>query len=109
MPLSWDRAGETAMRSDQGAKSRGACLGGILTSLLFGANAAFAVDALTATDRQYLKSMGHEEHSYALEKATRGQQKHLHKLINNRKMTTQRKVDLINSYLTAIGVEAPLR
>jgi hypothetical protein len=80
-----------------------------MASLLVGTNAAFAVDFLTTADWQYLQALGHGKHSYALEQATRGQQKHLHKLINNRKINTQRKVDLINSYLTAIGVAAPLR
>jgi hypothetical protein len=80
----------------------------VVTSLLFSTTGG-AADTLTATDWQYLKLIGYEDRSYALEKATKGQLKHLHKLINNRRISTQRKLDLVNSYLFAIGIEAPLR
>ena len=63
-----------------------------------------AADALTTTDWQYLRSMGYEEESYALDQATKGQRKHLHKLINKPKISTTRRRDLINSYLMAIGI-----
>ena len=38
-----------------------------LTGLLTGPTGASAADALTATDWQYLKTIGYDEHSYALE------------------------------------------
>ena len=65
-----------------------------------------AADTLTATDLEYLRSIGYEEHSYALDKATKGQRKLLHKLINKPRISTKRKLDLINSYLMAVGIEA---
>jgi len=79
-------------------------LGGVFAVILFGTSGGSAADALTATDWQYLRSIGYEEHSYALDEATKGQRKHLHKLINRPRITTKRKLDLINSYLMAIGI-----
>jgi hypothetical protein len=82
----------------------------LMMSLLLGAaNIGFAAEFLTAADWQFLKSLGYEEHSDAFEKATRGQRKHLHRLINNQKYSAQRKRELINSYLFAVGVGAPMR
>jgi hypothetical protein len=85
-----------------------ACLGVIVTSL-FWTTASLAVDFLTAADWQYLQSVGYEKYSYAFEKAAKGQQKHLHKLINNQRISNRRKLDLINSYIFAIGVESPMK
>jgi hypothetical protein len=87
-----------------------ACLG-LLVTFILGANTAFVVAAefLTTTDWRYLKSLGYEEHAYAFERATRGQRKHLHKLINSQRYTATRKRELIDSYLFAIGLEAPIR
>ena len=78
----------------------------ILAALLVGTVPVAATDFLTATDWQYLRTIGYDEHSYALERATKGQRKRLHKLIDNRKLSAKRKLDLINSYLLAISVEA---
>ncbi len=64
-------------------------LGIVLAVILFGANGVFAADALTATDWQYLRSIGYEEHSYALDLATKGQRKYLHKLINKPRLSTK--------------------
>jgi hypothetical protein len=79
-------------------------LGIVLATILFGTSGVFAADALTATDWQYLKSIGYEEHSYALDQATKGQRKYLHKLINKPKLSTKRRMDLTNGYLMAIGI-----
>jgi hypothetical protein len=85
-------------------------LGSVLAVLTFLAtHPAFAADALTLSDRQFLNGIGYDERSFALEKATKGQQRHLHRLINNRRLSHARKLDLINSYLIAIGIGAPLR
>jgi hypothetical protein len=79
-------------------------LGIAFAVMLFGTSGVFAADALTATDWEYLRSIGYEEHSYALDKATKGQRKLLHKLINKPRISTKRKLDLINSYLMAVGI-----
>jgi len=78
----------------------------ILIGLFVGTTRLSAADALSPTDWQYLRTIGYDEHSYALERATKGQRKRLHKLIDNRKLSAKRKLDLINSYLLAISVEA---
>ena len=80
-------------------------LGIVFAVMPFGTRGVSAADALTATDWQYLRSIGYEEQSYALDKATKGQRKYLHKLINKPKIGTKLKTDLINSYLMAIGIE----
>jgi hypothetical protein len=80
-------------------------LGAVFAVMPFGTCGVSAADALTATDWQYLKSIGYEEHSYALDTATKGQRKYLHKLINKPKIGAKLKTDLINSYLMAIGIE----
>jgi hypothetical protein len=79
-------------------------LGIVFSVILFGTSGVSAADALTTTDWQYLRSIGYEEHSYALDQATKGQQKYLHKLINKPKLSTKRKMDLISGYLMAIGI-----
>ena len=78
----------------------------ILAALLVGTVPVAATDFLTATDWQYLKSLGYDEHADALEKATKGQRKHLHKLINNRRISVQRKIDLVSGYLMAMPIGA---
>ena len=102
------------MRADRNGKRRGTHLPSLLASALavlasWGTHPAFAADALTLPDRQFLNAIGFDEHSFALEKATKGQRRHLHRLINNRRLSHARKLDLINSYLIAIGIGAPLR
>jgi hypothetical protein len=77
-----------------------------LVGLLVGTAAVSAADALTTTDWQYLKTIGYDEHSYALEAATKGQRKRLHKLINNLRLSDTRKANLIDSYLKAIPIGA---
>jgi hypothetical protein len=42
-------------------------VGGVFAVILFGTSGGSAADALTATDWQYLRSIGYEEHSYALD------------------------------------------
>jgi hypothetical protein len=79
-------------------------LGIAFAVMLFGTCGVSAADALTTTDWQYLGSIGYEEHSYALGQATKGQRKYLHKLINKPRLNTKRKMDLINSYLMAVGI-----
>jgi len=77
----------------------------LLPILLFGTNGVSADDVLTASDRQYLSSIGYEEQSNALERSsTKGQRKYLHKLINRPKISAKRKMNLVSSYLTAIGI-----
>ena len=78
----------------------------ILAALLVGTVPVAATDFLTATDWQYLKTIGYDEHSYALETATKGQRKRLHKLINNRRLSDTRKANLIDNYLKAIPIGA---
>src|SRR5262249_57341738 len=80
--------------------------GCVLMGRLVGTTAVSAADALTATDWQYLKAIGYDEHSYALEAATKGQRKRLHKLINNRRLSDTRKANVIDSYLKAIPIGA---
>jgi len=77
-----------------------------LMGLLVSTTAVSAADSLTATDWQYLKTIGYDEHSYALETATKGQRKRLHKLINNRRLSDTRKANLIDNYLKAIPIGA---
>ena len=79
-------------------------LGIVFAVVPLGTRGVSAADALTATDWQYLRSIGYEEHSDALDKATKGQRKYLHKLINRPRIGTKMKTDLINSYLMAIGI-----
>ena len=88
----------------RGAAAAAMFLGGVFAVILFGTSGGSAADALTATDWQYLTSIGYDEHSYALDEATKGQRKYLHKLINKPRITTKRKLDLINGYLMAIGI-----
>src|SRR6266498_1001372 len=77
----------------------------LLPILLFGTNGISADDVLTASDRQYLSSIGYEEQSNALERSsTKGQRKYLHKLINRPKISAKKKMNLVSSYLTAIGI-----
>jgi hypothetical protein len=79
-------------------------LGIVFAIVSFGGRGASAADALTATDWQYLRSIGYEEHSDALDKATKGQRRYLHRLINKPRIGAQMKMNLINSYLMAIGI-----
>ena len=88
-----------------GAAAAAMFLGVVFAVVPFGTRGVSAADALTATDWQYLRSIGYEEHSYALDKATKGQRKYLHGLINKPRIGTKMKMDLINSYLMAIGIE----
>ena len=102
------------MRADLSRKRIGTHLASLIGPVLavlasLGTHPAFAADALTLPDRQFLNGIGYDEHSFALEKATKGQQRHLHRLINNRRLSHARKLELINSYLIAIGIGAPLR
>ena len=77
----------------------------ILAILFFGTGRVFADDVLTAGDWQYLRSIGYEEQSSALERSsTKGQRKYLHELINRPGISAKKKMDLIGSYLTAIGI-----
>ncbi len=108
----------------RGTAAAAMLLGIVFAVMAFGTRGVSAADALTATDWQYLRSIGYEEQSYALDKATKGQRtigyeeqsyaldkatkgqrKYLHKLINKPKIGTKLKTDLINSYLMAIGIE----
>jgi hypothetical protein len=75
-----------------------------LMGLLVGA--VSAADALTAGDWQYLRRIGYDEHSYALEAASKGQRKHLHKLINNPRLSDTRKANIIDIYLKALPIGA---
>jgi hypothetical protein len=88
----------------RGAAAAAMFLGIVFAAAPFGTCGVSAADALTATDWQYLRSIGYEEHSDALDKATKGQRKYLHKLINKPRIGTKMKTDLINSYLMAIGI-----
>jgi hypothetical protein len=88
----------------RGAAAAAMFLGIVFAVVPFGTRNVSAADALTATDWQYLKSIGYEEHSDALDKATKGQRRYLHKLINKPRIGTKLKTDLINSYLMAIGI-----
>ena len=81
----------------------------LVGSSLIGATRGSAAETLTAADRQYLKNLGYEEHAFALEKATKGQRRYLHRVINSPRIGQARKVELIKNYLIAIGIEAPLR
>jgi hypothetical protein len=74
--------------------------------LLVGTAAAPAADALTATDWEYLKTIGYDEHSFALEAATKRQRNRLHRLINDRRLSDTKKANLIDSYLKAIPIGA---
>ena len=86
--------------------TRSMMVGIALMGLLVGTIAVPAADALTAGDWQYLRRIGYEEHSYALEAASKGQRKHLHKLINNPRLSDARKANLIDIYLKALPIGA---
>jgi len=78
----------------------------VLAALLMGTGGAAAAEPLTASDRQYLKTIGYDEHTYGLERATKGQRKRLHKIINDPRLSEARKADLIGNYLAAIPIGA---
>src|ERR1700674_386860 len=83
----------------RGAAAAAMFLGIVFAVVPFGTRGVSAADTLTPTDWQYLRSIGYEEHSDALDKATKGQRKYLHKLINKPRIGTKMNTDLINSYL----------
>ena len=88
-------------------RPRAGMMAGIaLMGLLVGTIAVSAADALTAGDWQYLRRIGYDEHSYALEAASKGQRKYLHKLINNPRLSDTRKANLIDIYLKTLPVGA---
>lgn len=102
------------MRAGRNARARPGRFCLLLSSVLVGFSLigvprGSAAEALTAADREYLKNLGYEEHAFSLEKATKGQRRYLHRVINSRRISQGRKVELINNYLIAIGIEAPLR
>jgi hypothetical protein len=78
----------------------------VLAALFIGTAGAPAAEPLTASDRQYLKAIGYDEHTYGLERATKGQRKRLHKIINNPRLSEARKADLIGNFLAAIPIGA---
>jgi hypothetical protein len=78
----------------------------VLAALLTGTAGVSAAEPLTASDWQYLKTIGYDEHSYGLERATKGQRKRLHKIINNRRLSEARKGDMIGAFLSAIPIGA---
>jgi hypothetical protein len=88
----------------RGAAAAAMFLGIVCAAMPLATRSVSAADALTATDWQYLKSIGYEEHSDALDKATKGQRRYLHRLINKPRIGAQLKMNLINSYLMAIGI-----
>jgi hypothetical protein len=64
----------------------------ILAIVFFGTGRVCADDVLTAGDWQYLRSIGYEEQSSALERtSTKGQRKYLHKLINSQESAQKRR------------------
>lgn len=65
--------------------------------------AAFASDALTQADYQYLGTLGWARDNAALKQATDPQRAMLHRLINDPNMSGKKKEDAVSDYLNRAG------